>query len=93
MRHGAVLDMGDDERPVLTSDSLNRYTPSLPSSLDSASLHSRTSWKKEHALFDWKTSFRAMPLPSVTNAVIRYIILFKSVFCWINLSICLFVVV
>ena len=31
--------------------------------------------------------------PSVTNAVIRYIILFKSVFCWINLSICLFVVV
>ena len=29
--------------------------------------------------------------PSVTNAVIRYIILFKSVFCWINLIICLFV--
>ena len=43
VRHGAVLDMGDDERPVLTSDSLNRYTPSLPSSLDSASLHSRHS--------------------------------------------------
>ena len=31
------------KRPVLTSDSLNRYAPSLPSSLDSASLHSRHS--------------------------------------------------